>query len=196
MPNERAFLRDIHIGAQCTLMLLALSATTLLAQDPWARADLETRRLPPSMFRRLPTPVRADLERRGCTVPQIWADTGSANVVTGHFRTTAKTDWAVLCSVHRVSIILVYWEGRADSVAELGSTPDKSYLQGVGGGQIGFSRAIGSVDARYIGQRFQRYGGPEPPPLDHEGINDAFVEKASRVWYWYQGKWLELTGSD
>ena len=111
MPNERPFLRDIHIGAQCTLMLLALSATTLLAQDPWARADLETRRLPPSMFRRLPTPVRADLERRGCTVPQIWADTVSANVVTGHFRTTAKTDWAVLCSVHRVSIILVYLGG-------------------------------------------------------------------------------------
>jgi len=119
-----------------------------------------------------------------------------ANVISGHFRTAAQTDWAVLCSVDRVSTILVYWEGGTDSVAELGSAPDKAYLQGVGGGRIGFSRAIAVVDGRFIRQRFEEFGGPEPPPLDHEGINDAFVEKASGVWYWYQGKWLRLTGAD
>jgi hypothetical protein len=52
------------------------------------------------------------------------------------------------------------------------------------------------VDARFISQHHKRYGGPEPPPLDHEGINDAFVEKASGVWYWYRGKWLRLSGAD
>jgi hypothetical protein len=30
----------------------------------------------------------------------------------------------------------------------------------------------------------------------HAGINDVFVGKASVVWYWHQGKWLELTGAN
>ncbi|PYR66590.1 MAG: hypothetical protein DMG20_12690 [Acidobacteria bacterium] len=40
------------------------------------------------------------------------------------------------------------------------------------------------------------YGGPKPPPIDHLGINDVFIEKASVVWYFYQGKWLQLQGAD
>jgi hypothetical protein len=35
-----------------------------------------------------------------------------------------------------------------------------------------------------------------PPPLDHDGIDDGVVEKGSSVWYWYRGRWLELTGSN
>ena len=180
----------------CSLSFLTLGLLTVQAQDVWDQADLQTRRLPPSAFARLPTPVRRDLERRHCTVPQIWSNTGAANVVSGHFRTAAQTDWAVLCSVDRVSIILVYWAGRADSAAELGSTPDKDYLQGVDDSKVGFSRAINVVDGRFIRRHYEWYGGREPPPLDHEGIDDAFVEKASSVWYWYEGKWLQLTGAD
>ncbi len=29
--------------------------------------------------------------------------------------------------------------------------------------------------------------------IDHDGINDAFVEKASTIKYWYDGKWLDVT---
>lgn len=39
------------------------------------------------------------------------------------------------------------------------------------------------------------YGGPKPPPIDHQGINDGFPN-GSVVWYSYSGKWLKLTGSD
>ena len=38
--------------------------------------------------------------------------------------------------------------------------------------------------------------GPEPPPIDHQGINYAFIEKASVVLYWYEGQWLCLQGAD
>jgi hypothetical protein len=148
------------------------------------------------MFPRLPTPVRANLERRGCTVPQVWHDTIPANVISGHFRTSAQTDWAVLCSVDRASTILIYWKGGADSVAELGATLDKNYLQEVGGGRIGFSRAIDVVDIRSMRQQFEQNGGPIPLVVDHEGIDDAFVEKGSSVWYWHHGKWLRLAGTD
>ncbi len=178
------------------IALLGLAWGTLRAQEAWDNADRDTRRLAPSMFRGLPASVRADLARRGCTVPQVWYDTVPGNVISGRFRTAKQTDWAVLSSVNRVSSILVYWNGQPDSVAEVASAADKNYLQGVGGGRIGFSRAIATVDAPFIRRNSQGFGGPTPPPLDHEGINDAFVEKASSVWYWHEGKWLRLTGVD
>ena len=175
--------------------ILSVASATLLAQDAWDKADRETRRLAPSVFGKLPRPVRTDLERRGCTIPQVWYDTLLGNVISGHFRTRTATDWAVLCSINRVSTILVYWKGRADSVAELGSAPDQGYLQSVGDGKIGYSRAIAVVDSSVIRGAYED-GGAERPPLDHAGIEDAFVEKASVVWYWYQGKWLRLSGAD
>ena len=175
--------------------VLSVASATLPAQDAWDKADRETRRLAPAMFAALPRPVRVDLERRGCTIPQVWYQKTPGNVISGHFRTPTATDWAVLCSVKGVSTILVYFKGRADSVAELGSAPDKNYLQSVGDGKIGYSRAIGVVDSSVIRSAYED-GGAELPPLDHEGIDDAFVEKASVVWYWYQGKWLQLSGAD
>ena len=169
--------------------LLPLSGATLKSQD-------DIRRLSPSTFPQLPGRVRTDLERRRCTVPQVWYDTVPGNVVRGHFQRSGQLDWAVLCSVAGASTILVYLDGQPDSVAALASNADAAYRQDVGGGTIGFSRAVGVVDAGYIRQHFKWYGGAEPPPLDHEGISDAFVEKASVVWYWYQGRWLQLTGAD
>jgi hypothetical protein len=32
--------------------------------------------------------------------------------------------------------------------------------------------------------------------MDHLGIDDAFVGKASVVEYFFQGKWLQLSGAD
>jgi hypothetical protein len=40
------------------------------------------------------------------------------------------------------------------------------------------------------------YGGPKPPPIDHQGVDDEFIEKASSTWYFRGGKWLTLTGAD
>jgi len=36
----------------------------------------------------------------------------------------------------------------------------------------------------------------KPPPIDHQGISDAMVGKASEVLYFYRGKWLRLSGDD
>lgn len=43
---------------------------------------------------------------------------------------------------------------------------------------------------------YRAYGGPEPPPIDHQGIDDAFLEKASTTWYYDGGRWLQLQGAD
>ncbi len=161
------------------------------------RADLETLRLPPDAFVDLPAAVVADLEQRGCTIPQVWPGVEQSNVVRGRFTRSDQADIAVLCSRDRVSSILIFRRGSANDVVELAQAPDRGYLQGMGGGIIGFSRSLGVVDSEYIREHHEAYGGREPPTvLDHDGINDAFVGKASMVWHWYAGEWLELTGAD
>ena len=164
--------------------------------DRWDSADAAVRRLPPSTFGELPEAIRRELELRKCWVPQIWGDSVPHNVIRGHFARPQQNDWAVLCSRSGTSTILVFWRGTADTVAELEARADRNYLQGEGGGQTGYSRSIDVADSAFISSHFAWYGGPQPPPLDHEGIDDAFVEKGSVVLYWYRGRWLRLTGAD
>ena len=161
------------------------------------RADLETLRLPPNAFTDLPAAVVADLEKRGCTIPQIGHPVEQSNVVRGRFTRSDEADIAILCSRDRISSILVFRGGSANDVVELAPAPDRGYLQGLGGGIIGFSRELSVVDSEFIREHHEAYGGREPPTvLDHDGIDDAFVGKASTVWYWYAGEWLELSGTD
>ena len=87
--------------------------------------------------------------------------------------------------------------GAASAAVEIATGPDSTYLQTIdGNGTVGYSRAIDVADAKYIREHYVAYGGPKPPPFDHEGINDIFIEKASVVWYWYRGRWLKLQGAD
>jgi hypothetical protein len=160
------------------------------------RADAATVRLDPSRFASLPPPLKAELHRRGCTIPQVFADRRPHNVVRGHFKTRHQVDWAVLCSRRRTSSILIFWGGDPKVFSELAERPDADFLQVVNAGEIGFSRAIGIASAKFIRDHHQQFGGPKPPPLTHDGIDDAFVGKASTVWFWYRGKWLQLQGAD
>ena len=165
--------------------------------DKVEAADRETVRLPPSNFSNLPKSVRNDLDARGCTIPQVYCSNCKPhNVISGHFKHPSQVDWTVLCSIDRQSTLLVYWGGSAESVSELSTTADKRWLQGIGGDKIGFSHGISTADAKYITDHAHWYGGELPPHLDHDGIDEAFVEKGSVVHYWYEGEWLKLRGAD
>jgi hypothetical protein len=37
------------------------------------------------------------------------------------------------------------------------------------------------ADAKHIASHHQAFGGPTPPPLDHDGIEEHFVEKGSSI---------------
>jgi len=102
----------------------------------------------------------------------------------------------MLCSIGGVSSILVYWNGSAANPAQIEETKDIDRLQGSGAEGIIYSRAIAPVGRTYILQHYQAYGGSKLPPIDHLGINDAFVEKGSVVLYFYRQEWLRLTGAD
>ena len=73
---------------------------------------------------------------------------------------------------------------------------DRLYLQGMGDQQPGFSRKIRAVGKKYILDHYALYGGPKPPPIDHEGIDSVFAGKSSTILYWDQGEWLHLPGAD
>ena len=81
-------------------------------------------------------------------------------------------------------------------MTELATRRDSDFLQIVGPGKIGFSRAIDVASPKFIRDHNKRNGESKPRMLTHAGIDDAFVEKASVVWYWWQGKWVQLTGAD
>ena len=164
--------------------------------DEWTRADSETLRLPPDRFTRLPSAIAVKLRDLGCTVPQNTGTSGPHNVVTGRFISAGNADWAVLCSRNRASSILVFVNGSSESMMELEPSPDRQWLQGGAGGSIEFSRALAVASPRYIVEHHEAFGGPELPPLDHDGINDIFIEKGSVVLYWHEGQWHHLQGAD
>jgi len=180
----------VFVAAMAIIAALVSSG----AQD-WDKADLATTRLPPSAFPELPASIQKDLTRRGCTIPQPHGD-AHANVIKGRFTSAGQTDWAVLCSIRRVSSILVFRGGSPSAVVALAPQQDLGYLRVVIPGVIGYSRALGIAHADFIRVHYQWYGGPKPPPLDHDGIDDAWAESASAVWYWYRGRWLKLTGAN
>ncbi len=123
---------------------------------------------------------------------------GRHNVIRGEFAKPGQTDWAALCSVGGVSSILVFWAGSEVNPAEIERWKDADRMQSWVGGDkdLVYSRAITAVGAGYVTEHYNAYGGVKPPPLDHLGIDDAFVGKASEVLYFYQGQWLRLTGAD
>jgi hypothetical protein len=180
-----------------TVFLAAMTIAWLASggAQNWDKADLATTRLPPSAFPELPAPIQRELERRGCTIPQPHGAT-HANVIKGRFTSATQTDWAILCSIRRTSSILVFRNGSPSVVAKLATQPDRGHLRVIADGVIGYSRMLAVADADFIRVHYQRYGGTRPPPLDHNGIDDAVLESASLVWYWYRGRWLQLTGSN
>ena len=153
-------------------------------------------RLAPNAFPDLPKNLAADLQRRGCTIPQVEVVDGRHNVIKGAFAKPGQTDWAVLCSVNGSSSVIVYWNASAANPAIIETHRDEDRLQSWGPGKTIYDRKLDPVGAAYITGHYKAYGGVKPPPLDHQGIDDVCVGKASVVLYYYQGKWLHLTGAD
>ena len=156
-----------------TMLVSLLSAVppSQPSQDLTAKfreADSQVTRLGPSAFLELPRNVRRELERRGCTIPQVWEDRKPHNVIKGEFTRKGQTDWAVLCSLNRVSSIFI--NASEQNPSELTREADIEKLQGVGGDVIGYSRAISSVGRQFLLDHYSAYGGPKPPRIDHQGI--------------------------
>lgn len=187
------------------LLSIALLSMTILPTSAQLPADLqhyfdsaERRivRLRPAAFPELPGNVVRELQRRGCTIPQTAYSKKRHNIVRGEFAKPGQQDWAVLCSAKGISSILVFWNGSA-RVAEVGPKfEDKFYIGFDVNGTPIYQRTIRTVGRKFIMDHYRAYGGPKPPAIDHQGIDDAFLEKASVIHYFCRGRWMNLTGAD
>lgn len=200
--NYARHLGLLYAGAILTANQQSMDRDPAGARAPEAsRVQFETavkeiRHLPPYAFPDLPAKIKAVLSRRGCLVPQPMLDGQPRNVIRGEFFDKGQIAWAVLCSTGGFSSILVFRGDSDTRPEELARKEDKIYLQDVGEGKIAYSHEIQTVDRKFIMTHYRAYGGPEPPPINHHGIDDAFLEKASETHYWYNRKWLLLQGSD
>lgn len=175
----------------------ALSVAQFPAQSDWSRADADIVRLAPARFADLPVLVKNELERRGCTIPQPFTASADRpqNVVRGRFISASSNDWAVLCSRQRRSSILVFRGGGVARVDELATEGDEGRLQVVSPGRIGYSRGISVASPNHI-LSHNPNADPPLPAIDHDGIDDAFIEKASTIWFWSGNRWRQLAGAD
>ncbi len=155
-------------------------------------------------FPDLPKDIAGYLQKRGCKIPQIsneYNDEPPHNVIKGNFYKKGQQDWAVLCSENGSSTILVFRDGAVKNIHELAKQTDDSYMQVIDGakGTLGFSRLIATADKNYIKKRDEEFAGngiAKTIPDNVQGIDDIYVEKASVIHYFRNGKWVELQGRD
>ncbi|MCM2315551.1 MAG: hypothetical protein NDJ92_10415 [Thermoanaerobaculia bacterium] len=148
-----------------------------------------------SAFSTLPGPVRDTLRKRECKIPQPWPRIAPENVISGHFITLRRLDYAVLCSRNGVSGVLVINGTNGQVIASLMPVADLFYMQGQGGESMEFSRRIEQLtppDSGFcLGLDFEC-------PCDGsvlDAILDSFEGKASETHCYRQG-WHTVTSGD
>jgi hypothetical protein len=188
--------------ARATLVMLAVLTQVGSAggprEDDWGTAEKSILRLPPAVFTHLPDGIREWLVREGYTIPQtfFYAMNGPHNVVSGAFEQKGRRDWAILASRGDSSAILVFFSGSVRDPIQLEWARDRNFLQTYRPDSIGYSRAIYVADSAKICNYLARYGKESPIAVTHDGIEDCYLEKASSILYYDEGRWWPMEGAD
>jgi hypothetical protein len=103
------------------------------------------------------------------------------NVIRGSFTARGAKEWAILCSVHGVSEIVVFRSNSAEPISRFSELEDYVVIQEVEPGRMGYSRLIAT------GRRSA--AGLNP-------IHDIFLEKASTIWVRMGQRWVATPGAD
>lgn len=191
-----------------TIAMLGMQMAVVSAQDSFAVANsLQTpldkagqivvsgravsyliRHLPVSSFPALPTAVQAELNRRGCLIPQTYEAHRPENVIHADFEGNGGRDWAVLCSAQGTVSLLVFF-GANPQPFMLASAPETERLQAHDlTGVLGFNWAIDPASPRQVAD-LQIGMSPRPPALDHDAIADEIVEHKTIYHFHEKGAW-------
>jgi len=155
------------------------------------------RRLAPSVFPNLPRQVRTTLEQRRCTIPQAFEMKTRGNAVAGAFTGPRRQEWAVLCSILDTTQILVI-DGQSGRVLDsLERSADRTWIQDIGNGRLGYSRRLMSLPRNRIPRwRADVERRPIPQPIDHDALQQSFVDKFSEAFYFAAGRWHKQITAD
>lgn len=173
-------------------------------KEAWSHAEEHITRRPISDFTQLPPPVAKELTRRNCTIPQVGygkhLDKNFSNIISGEFKKKGQTDWAALCSVDKKSVILVFWDGSAREVDQIGKPiKDTRWVQmGTSlnsSGEVEHSflyvYKISTIRPDKIKEYFEYEGSKTLPSLTHQGIVES-GDKGSQLHYWHEGQWMSF----
>lgn len=119
------------------------------------------------------------------------------NVMRASFYKKGQIDWAVLCSQNGRSSILIFKDGSVKNVDEIANESDDDFLQVMEeNGKLVFTRLVYpiSLDKGHIVRMDENKERLTPPGV--YGLEDAFIEKASTVWYYKKGQWKNVPGAD
>jgi len=148
----------------------------------------------PDRVKGLPVNIVLELKKLNCQIPQGIYD--HTNAIEGEFAIKGQKDWAVLCSANGKSNIYIFWGGSNKCANVIAEESDEHYLYKQPNGGWEYYRGLGKVDKKFIIKHYEAYGGPKPPPITHDAIDDIWLEKASVVHYCNEGKWVKLKGAD
>jgi hypothetical protein len=196
--------------AVAALMTAAVAPALALAQsDPGASEQIETGRvrissgtevvyrirlLPLSSFPALPSAVVEQLEQRKCMVPQTYEAKAPENVVHAALERKGSSDWAVLCSVNAATTLYVFFQSQPGSPIALRKQRDTEWLGSVVLGAYGSAWGIARRTPSQIRQA--RGSAASRLDVDHDGIEDAFIERSSTTHYFQDGSWITLENSN
>ncbi len=146
----------------------------------------------------LPNPAVKDLEVRGCDIPQSYLRQGLHNAVSGEFTQPGQVDWAVLCFNGHKHQVLVFPAGAPPARPVAVPWDDTISIEKRGSNQwgYGFNYLIRPADEHKIRRYNDDFGGQTLPPITHLGLEVYCCEKASTIYYWQAGTWVELAGAD
>lgn len=144
------------------------------------------RLMPVSSFPKLPVEVARKLDAMGCMIPQTYAARQPENVISGAFEKKGSTDWAVLCSIHGLTTLYVFFQSDWAHPIALRHQADNLWLGKEWGQDHGSAWGIATRPARLMRHEDR---------ADHDGIEDSFVDQSSRVHYFKEGHWVTLDSS-
>jgi hypothetical protein len=155
-----------------------------------ADVSYRIRLLPLSSFPGLPSAVTAQLDERECMVPQTFEARAPENVVRASLERSGSEDWAVLCSVGGATTLYVFFQSRPAAPMALRHQRDTEWLGSEAAGQYG---SAWGIERRGPSQmRMPKGGSTQNVAFDHDGIEDAFVDKSSTTHYFQDGTWTVL----
>jgi hypothetical protein len=154
------------------------------------------RHLPVSSFPGLPAEFAAELNRRGCLIPQSYQAHGPENVVHASLERAGSSDWAALCtesaSEHGTVSLLVYFASAPKAVQVLAAAPETERLQAHGAaGVLGFDWGIDAASPKEI---YDAQAGMKPRPklVEHDALADSIIDHGTVYHYYAKSAWTTL----
>jgi len=154
-----------------------------------AEVAYRIRLLPVASFPALPGVVVTQLDERKCMVPQTYEARTPENVVHASLERKGSDDWAVLCSVNGTTTLYVFFQSQPATPIALRHQRDSEWLGSEVGGGYGSAWGIARRAPSQI--RAKAHG-----VIDHDGVDDAFVEKSSMTHYYQNGSWIVIDNSN